>query len=1114
MAPEKKLKEAVHLSLVPGRAVDALELAVLAAEASKGDESGELQRDAILLQAECELMMWSSSADASAPASDDDDSPSSGWRARVTSYLDTVLSLMPNGVAEIPDCQEMAKLRAMRARLLAATSTSMSANDLNAARGWLEPYGEAPKPMSKLTGDDFFSLGRAWAALGLVERAKPMLKAGWARGCGKSAAFELATVEERAYCALASTSRDWGVGGGGGSDSGNANVTVSGGVTIAPVADDEDNKDNDGDGDGSAEASASSHRTAALEMYTTAAKEQRKDARARYRRGLLLEDAYLQRVYFGGERAGRGGGDGDGKKMRDAHGQSLTMSASAMEDEIIAIARLHGVVSSAPTMTELLQSLITQHRSEVDCGATEAADFVMMLYHFKARQLVAQGVRVENKVNRPDPALTEAVKAYREAVEVEPECGPSVYCHLSRALRFLGQHDAAADVITKCRERYKTNPCVMLFYCLAKAAATEVFGALRQGGGGGWKCPSVLWQLRFAVLEALRIALARGPGFGPRAPLSEDLLHLHDPEVVKVGMVLAAGYARESDPETAAELLTGLVAQLPVHAAALSASAIARAELHELLSQARELLMPVLLELNRVEEAAAVGEALYTTAMSGGGINMDVDAVDSLVALCRALVRASVEKPARKQVSVRARLGAALFLRVDRDISLDKAIKMEEKTERLAEAEAALRDALALEPEGEVTPPREVRRVIAVDAGGAAVGANANASAVPPTNGGGMKSAAAANSSASVSASSTSTRKGGAAVAATVAKTKAVGAMLKSGASSNARGKPVTSAKVAPHRPGGGGPKIIPKPPPSALKKAATKAATAAAVSKAVAPTKAKFSAASASKTKPLGNATVNPKAPSAAKGKPDDVSEKSTQEEKAAAVTTTEKSSNAAEVNRDDDEPGMCNGRSITARIELAKVLRERLGFGSDGVFVAPPLKGDTANNHEGRKAVEEICQLYREVIIMDPRNVDAVTGLALMLEKAIESSSSSSAETALAVLSAFPDPVANDEAGDFDDSYVHVEIIRLIMRAADAEAKGGDKKSADAWLGREQLEKSMVIAGKVMGMQGIEKWVEVLDSKGKWDMLMRVYAAVNRHLEPNMLQAHFKIKGWSMHQ
>lgn len=51
-------------------------------------------------------------------------------------------------------------------------------------------------------------------------------------------------------------------------------------------------------------------------------------------------------------------------------------------------------------------------------------------------------------------------------------------------------------------------------------------------------------------------------------------------------------------------------------------------------------------------------------------------------------------------------------------------------------------------------------------------------------------------------------------------------------------------------------------------------------------------------------------------------------------------------------------------------------------------------------------------------------------------------------------------------------------------------------------------------MGMQGIDKWVEVLDSKGKWEQLMRIYAAVNKHLEPNMLQGHFQIKGWSMHQ
>ena len=98
-------------------------------------------------------------------------------------------------------------------------------------------------------------------------------------------------------------------------------------------------------------------------------------------------------------------------------------------------------------------------------------------------------------------------------------------------------------------------------------------------------------------------------------------------------------------------------------------------------------------------------------------------------------------------------------------------------------------------------------------------------------------------------------------------------------------------------------------------------------------------------------------------------------------------------------------------------------------------------------------------------------------------------------------------------------MEAIRLIVRAAAAEDKanagrGNQKTSPSPKYALEQLEKSMVIAGRVMGMQGIDKWVEVLDSKGQWEQLMRIYAAVNRHLEPNMLQAHFQIKGWSMHQ
>ena len=123
--------------------------------------------------------------------------------------------------------------------------------------------------------------------------------------------------------------------------------------------------------------------------------------------------------------------------------------------------------------------------------------------------------------------------------------------------------------------------------------------------------------------------------------------------------------------------------------------------------------MPVLLELDRAEEAAAVGEEIYAAVMSangGGTIAMDVTAIDNLITLCRALVRAAGDKSSTEQVSVKARLGAALYLRVDRDVTLDKANKAGEKEERLAEAEAVLRDTLACEPEGEVTPPRGVKK--------------------------------------------------------------------------------------------------------------------------------------------------------------------------------------------------------------------------------------------------------------------------------------------------------------------------------------------------------------------------------------------------------------------
>jgi len=61
-------------------------------------------------------------------------------------------------------------------------------------------------------------------------------------------------------------------------------------------------------------------------------------------------------------------------------------------------------------------------------------------------------------------------------------------------------------------------------------------------------------------------------------------------------------------------------------------------------------------------------------------------------------------------------------------------------------------------------------------------------------------------------------------------------------------------------------------------------------------------------------------------------------------------------------------------------------------------------------------------------------------------------------------------------------------------------------------QVEKSLSIAGKVMGWEGLDKWVEILDNRGKWDMLKRIYLACNedKGIDPDMAKGYFTAKGW----
>jgi len=169
-------------------------------------------------------------------------------------------------------------------------------------------------------------------------------------------------------------------------------------------------------------------------------------------------------------------------------------------------------------------------------------------------------------------------------------------------------------------------------------------------------------------------------------------------------------------------------------------------------------------------------------------------------------------------------------------------------------------------------------------------------------------------------------------------------------------------------------------------------------------------------------------------------------------------------------------NPKSVQTRVSLAKLLCEY----PEGLSVSSRL---------------EAMRLYREARHLDNRNVDATVGLGDMLKQDLRP------EDAIREMAKFPDPEGQPT---FDDSFVHVEIVRTIIATA-------GRSRASPILKSPHLEKSLVIAGRVMGFDGISKYVEALDAKGQWDLLRRVYATINQRSlsDPSML-SFFKVVGW----
>nr|XP_009859922.1 uncharacterized protein LOC104266112 [Ciona intestinalis] len=128
-----------------------------------------------------------------------------------------------------------------------------------------------------------------------------------------------------------------------------------------------------------------------------------------------------------------------------------------------------------------------------------------------------------------------------------------------------------------------------------------------------------------------------------------------------------------------------------------------------------------------------------------------------------------------------------------------------------------------------------------------------------------------------------------------------------------------------------------------------------------------------------------------------------------------------------------------------------------------------------------------YEEVIKMAPEIHDAYIELADLLVRL-------DPLAAVDIYCRFP---SSGEEDSFDDAYISGEIVSILMK---------HEKYED-----QRLVQHMVKWGRVMGIGVLEKYMGILDSKFKTEMLKNIYAGVHRKdIDDPDLAAFFKFKCW----
>nr|XP_020457275.1 uncharacterized protein LOC109961061 isoform X2 [Monopterus albus] len=136
----------------------------------------------------------------------------------------------------------------------------------------------------------------------------------------------------------------------------------------------------------------------------------------------------------------------------------------------------------------------------------------------------------------------------------------------------------------------------------------------------------------------------------------------------------------------------------------------------------------------------------------------------------------------------------------------------------------------------------------------------------------------------------------------------------------------------------------------------------------------------------------------------------------------------------------------------------------------------------------LDQAKHLYQEVISMAPGVHDAYIELVQLLEP-------SDPQAAVEVYCRFPlKPVAEQS---FDDAFITGEIVRILMTQEQYD--------------HPQLGPSLAAHGKVMGLECIKKYIDILDEKCMTKLLKNVYARIHDRLEDDQhLQDFFRFKCW----